>query len=121
MSTDNRPKTIICDIDGTLFKHEGDITQQHLIVPTLLPGVKEKIQEWDRKGYRIILMSGRRESTRKYTEKQLTDAGIFFDQLILGVTGGIRVLINDRKPNGTFDTAEAINLERNSGMENINV
>jgi ribonucleotide monophosphatase NagD (HAD superfamily) len=113
----NRPKTIICDIDGVLFCHEGDITKQHLIEPELLPGVREKIKAWDLEGCTIILVTGRRESTRIHTEVQLAEAGIIHDRLIMGVTGGTRVLINDRKPNSLDDTATAINLERNKGFE----
>ena len=119
---DIRPKTIICDIDGLLFRHCGDINTQHLSKPVLLAGVKEKFKEWDRKGYNIILMTGRRESTREYTEKQLTESGIFFDQLVMGVGGGVRVLINDRKEKGSGNTAVAINVVRNvEGLSNVDV
>ena len=118
---DNRPNTIFCDIDGTLVKHNGDICSQHLGDPILLKGVKEKFQEWDRKGYKIFLTTGRRESVRRDTEIQLSNAGIFYDQLIMGVGGGARVLINDRKPNGEHDTAVAINLIRNEGLGDIDV
>lgn len=116
---DNRPKTIICDIDGCIFRRRGDITQAHLIDLELLPGVKEKWIEWDRAGYNIILMTGRRESTRSHTCAQLARAGIFYDQLIMGVGGGPRVLINDYKPNSKKPTAIAVNLKRDEGMENV--
>lgn len=114
---DNRPKTIICDIDGTLLKHHGDITKQHLSEPELLPGVIDTIKEWDIKGYKIILITGRRESVRKETEEQLSKVGIIYDHLIMGATGGVRVLINDRKQGCIENTAEAINLERNEGFD----
>ena len=118
---DKRPATIISDIDGTIFRHCGDITRQHLIKSELLPGVKEKFIGWDRAGNRIILISGRRESTRPYTEKQLSENGIFYDHLILGVTGGMRVLINDRKENNGDDTCKAVNVVRNEGLKNAEV
>lgn len=115
---DSRPKTIICDIDGTLLNHvaPGDLNNHQ----ELLPGVIQKFQEWDIKGYNIILITGRRESAREYTERQLDILGLFYDQLIMGVGGGERVLINDCKPNGT-ETAKAINLERNKGLDDINL
>lgn len=118
-----RPKTIFSDIDGTLLKHCGDITTQHNHngLDIILPGVKEKIIQWDRNGYKIILVTGRRESTRKRTEEQLLEAGILYDQLVMGVSGGIRVLINDRKPSSTEDTATCINLTRNEGVLNVNI
>lgn len=114
-----RPKTIICDIDGVLLKHTGKINQQHLDEPEILEGVIETLAEWDRKGYRIILTTGRRESTRIYTERQLTECGIFYDYLIMGISGGIRVLINDYKLKSQEKQAIAVNLERNTGIKNL--
>jgi hypothetical protein len=113
-----RPKCIICDIDGCIFYHQGDITQQTKGIAQLLPGVVERFKEWDLKGYRILLITGRRESERADTERQLSYAGIFYDQLIMGVGGGARVLINDRKPDAST-TAIAINLTRNEGLEGV--
>lgn len=118
----NRPKTIICDIDGTLVKHVSPLqTAKPTYKMELLPGTIETIAEWDKKGYNIILLSGRRESSREQTEKQLAEAGIIYDKLILGVGGGVRYLINDRKPDGIAETALAYNLTRNLGIQNLNI
>ena len=62
-------KTIFCDIDGTLIKHHGNQTKQ-LLSPELLDGTIDTINSWDRTGHRIILVTGRRESTRSVTETQ---------------------------------------------------
>ena len=113
-----RPRTIICDIDGTIFQHHGDICGQHRSHGTLLPGAQDRFREWDREGCCIILVTGRRESVRADTERQLAEAGIVHDHLIMGVGGGKRVLINDLKPNGEL-TAEAICIDRNKGMRGI--
>lgn len=113
-----RPKTIICDIDGTLIKHHGNLSQQLLKEPELLPGTLEKLNEWDRKGYQIILLTGRKESMRKITEEYLSKMGIFYDKLIMGVTSGERVLINDNKPSGQ-KTAFAVCIERNEGLKEV--
>jgi len=118
MDLKDRPKTIICDIDGVLLKHYGDITRQHLIKPVVLPRAIENIKKWDLAGYTIILITGRRESTRIYTEKQLSESGIIYDHLIMGVASGIRVLINDKKTNDKQNTALAFNLNRNEGFSN---
>jgi hypothetical protein len=87
---------------------------------TLLPGTTDKLLEWERLGYRIILLTGRKESMRQVTEQQLKEANIFYDLLIMGVGGGIRYLINDYKPDGT-EAAFAINIERNEGIKNISI
>lgn len=110
-----RPRTIICDIDGVLLKHRGDITKQHLTKAEVLPGAIEKIKEWDLECCTLVLVTGRRESTRKHTEKQLAEAGILYDHLIMGVASGVRELINDCKPDGAI-AAKAVNLKRNAGF-----
>ena len=62
-------KTIICDIDGTIFKyvrnHHYDLVHTEA---QLLPGVLDKFKAWEEKGCRIILLTGRRESVRDITE-----------------------------------------------------
>jgi len=111
-------KTIFCDIDGCIFKHNGNMSTQ-FIEPELLPGVIEKINEWDAKGYKIILVTGRKKSMRKITEEQLLKHHIFYDELIMGINRGERILINDKKPNDDNNMAIAINLTRNEGFKNI--
>jgi len=112
----NRPKTIFLDIDGTLIKHRGNLIDQVTLPPLLLPDTLVKLQEWERKGYNIILTTGRKESYRDITVKMLSSVGVPYDQLIMGIGGGVRVLINDRKKNNESDTAIAINLTRNVGI-----
>jgi hypothetical protein len=115
---DTRPGTIFCDIDGCLLKHRGPGLSGVLEKPpTLLEGTREKFDTWERKGYRIILTTGRKESMREHTEAELTLMGIYYDLLIMGIGGGPRYLINDRKPGGK-DTAFAINLDRDEGIKN---
>ena len=116
----NKPKTIICDIDGVLFEHYNKGLSSQLYSKPL-EGTLKKINEWDAKGYNIILITGRRESLRNKTEQQLLMYDIFYDQLIMGVGGGDRIVVNDRKPNSDRDTAYAINLNRNQGVDNVKI
>jgi len=115
------PKTIFLDVDGCILNHVGSLTTilDWNEDQEVLPGVHDKINEWERKGYNIILTTGRKESMRKLTEDKLTKSGIFWDQLIMGLGGGPRVLINDMK--GETKTALAINIERNKGLEVIEI
>jgi hypothetical protein len=118
---DTRSKTIFCDIDGTLVKHDPpNITSKSDYKMTLLEGTTETLLEWDKAGFNIILTTGRKESLRVVTEKQLSEVGIFYNQLIMGIGGGPRILINDCKDNGD-QYASAINLERNKGIKNIQI
>jgi len=110
-------KTIICDIDGTIVQYfkdtKGVIKKGH--IP--LPGVIEKINEWENMGHKIILISGRRENLRDITEKALTNLGIPFDMLILGCADSGRILINDQ---GKTCKAHAVSLFRDEGFEHFN-
>ena len=114
----NKPKTIICDIDGVLLEHRNQGLSSQLGAKAL-SGTVEMVNNWDAKGYNIILITGRRESLRKKTEEQLLFHSIFYDQLIMGVGGGDRIVVNDRKPNSDRDTAYAINLYRNEGIQDV--
>lgn len=122
MNVHDRPATIFCDIDGTLIKHAhpNEASKEDYKV-TLLDGTIEKIMEWERKGYRIILTTGRKESMRTQTIKQLQDVGIVYDQLIMGFGSGPRYLINDKRPENGQTTAFAINIDRNEGIKKLNI
>jgi mannose-6-phosphate isomerase len=112
-----RPKTIFCDIDGTLWNHVGDVSNQATIKEhQLLPNTKEAISKWDKLGYKIILTTGRKESLRSKTENELLRLGIVYDKLIMGLGGGVRIIINDRKPREDKNTCYAINVIRNKGI-----
>tara|TARA_R100000234_G_scaffold83352_1_gene52805 strand:+ start:501 stop:866 length:366 start_codon:yes stop_codon:yes gene_type:complete len=116
----NEPKTIFCDLDGTLTKHPTDVglIQDPNYELELLPGVKDFLYTIDSKRYHLVITTGRKESARDATIKQLQKVGILYDQLIMGFGGGDRILINDKKPDGR-DTASVINLKRDKGVEDV--
>jgi hypothetical protein len=112
------------DIDGTLLRHYGDNPKQYheqYDDVDVLPKVREFFSLCGKQGHVIILTSGRRESFRELTEKQLRNARIPFDQLILGCTNAIRILVNDTKPYRKDNpvTAIAFNLERDEGIQKL--
>lgn len=114
------PKTVFCDIDGTLLPHTGNIIN-NLHTNSPLKKAIESIQQWDKHNYKIILTTGRQESTRKQTEKQLLELGIVYSELIMGLPNGPRVVINDKKTNGVDNTAYAVNVTRNGGLEHVDL
>ena len=116
----NIPKTIFCDIDGVLFQHTGSLDQV-FSEPIVISGTREKIQEWHLKGYIIILTTGRMPSLKSITEAQLIRAKIPYHDLIMGVSRGQRVLINDYKSNSNEPTAIGITLKRNKGIQNLDI
>ena len=114
-------KTIFCDIDGCIFRHRGDIIKILTGPRELLPGVQEAFKQWCHKGYTIILTTGRPESSRSSTVQQLRHSGLFFNHLIMDLPRGQRVIINDIKPPAIEMTAACVNIERNKGLENVDI
>ena len=119
----NAPKTIFCDLDGTLTKHPKDVglIQDPNYELEVLPGVKEFLYTIDVNSYHLVITTGRKKSAKEATIKQLQRAGILYDQLIMGFGGGDRILINDRKTDSNRDTAYSINLKRNEGVTDVKI
>ena len=107
-------KTIICDIDGTIFKYQGGTPEvtNNRVEP--LPGVIKQMNQWEMEGCRIILITGRRESLRKKTENDLQRFGIPYDVLLMGYADSGRVLINDE---GSRIKAHSVSLPRDRGFK----
>ena len=114
------PPTIFCDIDGTIWEHVVDPAECMNEYPTLLPGARERFLEWHRRGFKIILTTGRPEFLRSITIETLQYHGIFFDQLVMGCGPGPRVLVNDTEEM-THPKACAINVDRNMGLLGVHI
>lgn len=113
-----KASTIFCDLDGTILKHLHSFSDVTNIKPELLPGVREKFDEWDSRGHKIILVTARKESARDLTESHLKMLGIPYDQLIMGVASGCRVLINDKLFDNK-DRAVSVNVTTNEGFKKV--
>ena len=112
---------IICDIDGTLLDYQHDTIPQpgHKKKHVALPGAIEKMRQWEMRGCRIVIITGRRESERERTECELKDNHIPYDMLIMGFADTGRVLINDVGRRGECK-APAVSLPRNQGFDIFN-
>lgn len=113
-------KTIFSDIDGCIWMHRHSLPAMLAEAPSLLPGVLEKFCEWRDKDYYIVLTTARPEGCRRVTEEHLASHGLFWDQLVMGLPVGPRVVINDINPTG-METAIAVNLTRNIGLGDVHV
>jgi hypothetical protein len=113
-------KTVLVDIDGTIVKHMHDGHRGIMDTPhVVLPGVVEKLREWESRGDNIILITGRRESVRERTETELRRLGIPWDVLLMGYADTGRILINDFGHKGNTK-CHAIPVCRDGGWEKIN-
>ena len=85
----------------------------------ILSGVLKKINEWDSQGHKIVLCTARKESARKMTEEHLNSLGLCWDILLMGMTSGKRVLINDKLNPQDKDRANAVNIITDAGFVSI--
>lgn len=114
-----KPKNLFVDLDGTILKHLHRFSELHTVPPSLLDGVRAKMNEWDSIGHRIILCTARKESARAMTEAQLRELGLCWDELVMGLTSGDRVLVNDKLTDAAPDRAVAINVATNKGFDQV--
>ena len=114
-----KKSTIFCDIDGTIFKYRKFETYKSS-QPELLPKVREQITKWRKDGHMVILTTARPDDLYVHTIKELSNNGIEFDKLVMGIERGPRYVINDMDPNKPGERAIGINLTRNKGFDEIN-
>ena len=118
-----RPRAWFIDLDGTLLRQNDrwpEIVIEHP-KEALLPGVLKKLAEIHMRGDYIVITTARPEPYRGITEWQLRTAGIMYHCLLMGLPTGQRILVNDRKVEEKTDMAIAINLNRDEGMEGVEI
>ena len=90
----------VFDLDNTLVRTQGSDYENAVPIEAAV----KKVQEYKRNGDHIIIMtargSGSKKDWRKFTEKQLLEFGIPFDQLIVGLKpGGVDFFVDDKAIN----------------------
>jgi hypothetical protein len=100
------------DIDGTLIRHVGDMRRQISTEPVDIAQYAKFFEDLYKMDAKIIFCTGRKESEREKVEKLLSDLKIQYDGLIMGCPRGPRVIVNDRKGDGS-PTAAVLLSNRN--------
>ena len=119
MKREQNYKTIFSDIDGTLIRQVPfeELNENNV---ELLPGVAEKLAEWYEEGHYIVLTTARPEKYRGLTIRQMTNAGINFHQLVMGIGREERILINNNSKNTPdVNRAFAVPVHRDGGFESV--
>ena len=109
--SENLGHTWFIDLDGTIFKHNGYLTEND----QLLPGVKELWNSIPMNDC-IIITTGRSEEYKESSLKILQDNGLRYNHAIFDLPRGERIVVNDPKPGG-LQTAIAWNVERDQGFK----
>ena len=112
--------TIFLDIDGTLFLQTDRVEDINSETQVSLKGSADKCFEWHCQGYNIILTTGRPESMRAITTKQLQRANIIYDQLVMGLGQGHRILVNNNSIEG-LEKAHALCTGYNEGIHGLSI
>jgi len=113
-------KTIFCDIDGTIFKYRKFETFRSTQAE-MTDGALKKLKQWEADGHMIVLTTARPERMRAHTAKELSENGVPWHKLIMGIGQGNRHLINDTIPGRDLDRAISHNLYRDQGFEGIEI
>lgn len=112
--TTPKPKTYFFDLDGTIFMHAHKYSNLEKI-PALCPGVKEALDEIDSRGDKIIIVSARKESAREMTVRALAALSVPYDQLVLDVGQGLRVIVNDKMSSSSPPRCKAVEVMTDRG------
>jgi hypothetical protein len=99
--------TWILDLDGTVVRHNGYLTEGH---DTVLDGALEFLSGIP-EGDMVVFITSRTDDYKDATERFLAENGIRYDYILFGAPVGERILINDRKPS-RLATAFAVNTDR---------
>jgi hypothetical protein len=109
--------TIFVDLDGTLVESSSEYFDP-------LWGTTKAIQEnvdavnalYKSGKVRVIITTTRTQAFRDVTLEQLKREGILYHDLILDLSHGKRVIINDYAPTNPYRSCDAINMLRNSNQ-----
>lgn len=109
-----KKSTIFCDIDGTLFIYRKFDTMLST-PPTLINSTADYIRENHNQGNYIVFTTARPEKLRGFTILELLKNKIPYDQIVMGIGRGTRILINDNEFEGE-NRAIAHSLKRDMGF-----
>jgi hydroxymethylpyrimidine pyrophosphatase-like HAD family hydrolase len=107
----DKRKTWFLDFDGTIVYQKSYLKDEDYILPKTIDFFTNFIKENDF----VIITTGREEHHKERIEKFMRSFGLKCDLIICGLPTGIRILVNDMKPDGT-KTAQSHNLERDQGL-----
>ena len=96
--------TLFIDVEGTIIDQE---------TKSILPNTLNTLNKWKNEGHKIILVTASNVEI---------DKDIPHDSIVRNLSSGPRIIINDRKPYIPFyDMADGIKIERNSGIQDIDL
>ena len=103
------------DIDGTLITNSSSLFAPYTGTGKALRQNIDALNQLYLQGFTYtILTTSRAEDLRQLTVGELTQHGILYDHLLMGLPHSQRILINDFSESNSFPSCVAINLPRDS-------
>ena len=107
----DQPRTWFIDFDGTLVLQKSHMGDDDFILNATKDFFQKIIKEKDY----VVITTARDQSYKERVEKFLDQNNLRWNLILCGLPSGTRILINDKKPDGTL-TAYAHNLNRDEGI-----
>lgn len=104
--------TWFLDFDGTIVDQKSHVLSKDYLLPSAVEFFTKKVKKDD-----IVIITTARKKDHKSRIKKFMESNDFkCDMIICEISSGVRVLINDKKPDGT-KTAYSYNVTRNEGID----
>jgi ribonucleotide monophosphatase NagD (HAD superfamily) len=108
--------TYFVDIDGVVFKHKNaGALNQWFDMGEPIMGTIATLSRLEAEGVIIVLVTARPNWMRQVLQQALYRHHVVHHHLLMGVTSGLRYIVNDRKADGSLSCI-AINPPRNQGF-----
>lgn len=121
MNKTTKNPTFFVDIDGTLVVYRK-FSELETATLTPVQDVIDTINQYYDEGAIIVITSARPQTFELFTKQELEKIGVKYHQLVMGIGRGTRVVLNDKDPESPeTPRALGINLNRNSGWEDLNI
>ena len=121
MNKTTKNPTFFVDIDGTLVVYRK-FSELEKATLTPVQDVIDTINQYYDEGAIIVITSARPQTYELFTKQELEKIGVKYHQLVMGIGRGTRVVLNDKDPESPeTPRALGINLNRNSGWEDLNI
>jgi hydroxymethylpyrimidine pyrophosphatase-like HAD family hydrolase len=121
MNKTTKNPTFFVDIDGTLVVYRK-FSELETATLTPVQDVIDTINQYYDEGAIIVITSARPQTYELFTKQELEKIGVKYHQLVMGIGRGTRVVLNDKDPESPeTPRALGINLNRNSGWEDLNI
>lgn len=115
--------TLFVDIDGVLFKNSSEFMQPRWGESPPLSDNVSYIKELKSSGrVQLILTTARSKKFADITEKQLSDAGIQYDQILYDMLHAKRIIINDHARSNPPPACQSFSVQRDDdNLRNLGI